>query len=424
MSVYAKVPSELPQFARETTPERPWPLRLLNVKIAEYISKMSRLWVEGEIITLVRRPNSKIQFFTLADLEEKSAINCKIFTHNLPDGIESGARVVVCAKPDYWTGSGALSLHVDDIRAVGIGDILARIEALKKRLAAEGLFDPQRKKPLPFLPHRIGLIVGRNTKALHDVQVNTRARWAAAEFEVREVLVQGPGAVEAMLPALAELDADPAVDVIVFARGGGSVEDLLPFSDERLLRAVAAATTPIVSAIGHETDNPLLDLVADFRASTPTDAAKNIVPDVTEEKMRLRDTLRRGRIATDALLTRAQTEIETLRSRPIMAEPELLISARAEDLANLQQWARTNFDRVLTSHEAALHTQLGRLRTLSPLSTLERGYCVIIQEKGTVVSSTDAVQAGDPITARLRDGYVDLEVIGTRKTYGVSHERH
>ncbi|SDU79099.1 Exodeoxyribonuclease VII large subunit [Arcanobacterium phocae] len=409
------VPATLPQMARETSPESPWPLRLLNAKIAEYIARMSRLWVEGEIITLTRRPGAKVQFFTLADLEEKSSITCKIFSHALPEGIQSGSRVIVCAKPDFWAGNGSLSLHVDDVRTVGLGDILARIEALKNKLAAEGFFAASRKKPLPFLPRSIGLIVGRNTKARHDVEVNARARWASAQFKVREVVVQGPTAVSEMIPALEELDAIADVDVIVIARGGGSVEDLLPFSDERLLRAVATAKTPVVSAIGHETDNPLLDYVADFRASTPTDAARSIVPDVTEEHTNLVHALRRGRIAVEALLSRARTDLDTQRSRPALAHPETLIESRELDLEQLQQWLHNNLDRQLTRHTATIDATLARLRTLSPLATLKRGYAVLRNDSG-VVTSVNNVATGQPLTAQLSDGILSATITASERT--------
>lgn len=404
------IPSNLPQQAAATTPEQPWPLRLLSAKIAEYVSAMSRLWVEGEVITLQRRPNAKVQFFTLADLEEKVSITVKIWSHALPAGIEQGSRVVVCAKPDFYTVNGSLSLFADEVRAVGIGDILARIEALKGKLAAEGLFDPARKQPLPFLPRKVGLICGRNTKAMHDVVVNAQARWAEVEFEIREVQVQGNGAVSAMLGALEELEAIDAVDVIVFARGGGSVEDLLPFSDEQLVRAAAAARTPIVSAIGHETDNPILDLVADYRASTPTDAARRIVPDVVEERTNLATTRRRGRIAIDSLIHRATEEIEALRTRPALAQPNLLVDSRAEDVANLRSWSRTYAERIVAAASADLAENLGRLRTLSPRSTLERGYSVLRTPDGKVVQSVSGVETGDSLSATLADGSLAVTV--------------
>lgn len=404
-----KVPDDLPPLAHLTSPEHPWPLRLLSAKIGEYVAKMSRLWVEGEVIALKRRANARVQFFTLADLEEKMTITCKIWSHNLPPTISEGSRVIIAAKPDFWTGNGSLSLQTDEIRLVGVGDLLARIEQLKARLGAEGLFDPAKKKPLPFLPRKIGLICGRNTQAMHDFVENVQRRWAAAQFEIREVQVQGAGAVEAMIPALHELDAIDDVDVIVLARGGGSVEDLFPFSDERLVRAAFAATTPIVSAIGHEPDSPVLDFVADFRASTPTDAAKNIVPDVGEERVGLTTTVRRGRIAVDHLLDLAMGELATLRARPALAQPEALVDNRAEDLADLREWSNTHIRRILDSHRSALDTELGRLRTLSPLSTLKRGYAVIRTEDG-LVGSVDGVTTGAKARATLHDGTLDMTI--------------
>lgn len=403
------IPQNLPQMAHLTTPEHPWPLRLLSAKIAEYVAKMSRLWVEGEVIQLARRANARVQFFTLADLEDKSTMTVKIWSHALPPAINEGSRVIVAAKPDFWTGNGSLTLQADEVRAVGVGDLLARIEALKAKLAAEGLFHPERKQLLPFLPRKVGLICGRNTKAMHDVVNNATRRWAAVRFEIREVQVQGAGAVERMIPALRELDADPDVDVIVLARGGGSVEDLFPFSDERLVRAAAAATTPIVSAIGHETDSPVLDLVADFRASTPTDAAKAIVPDVTEEKQALATTLRRGRIAVDNLLHAAQTELDSLRARPVMEKPQIMVDARAEDLENLKSWLTNHIEHIVDAHSTGLASELSRLRTLSPLHTLKRGYAVLRTEDGLIGSVTDAA-AKTRAQATLHDGYLDLTI--------------
>lgn len=408
----------LPQLARDTTREQPWPLRLLNTKIAEYVAKMSTLWVEGEIINLTRRPGAKVQFFELTDLKEKSSIRCKMFSHALPAGIDDGTHVVIQAKPEFWGGNGTLSLHVSAMHPVGDGDILARIEALKAQLAREGLFNLEHKKPLPFLPRKIGLIVGRNTKALDDVRVNAWARWPAAEFEVREVVVQGDGAVESMIPALRELDAMDDVDIIVLARGGGAIRDLFPFSDERLVRAAFDARTPIVSAIGHETDSPILDLVADFRASTPTDAARRIVPDVGEERTGVREALRRGRIAVDALIERATSDIEAQRSRPIMANPLLLVEAREDDVANLLKWSRNNFERLLSHKNKDLNGTLGRLRTLSPRSTLERGYAVLIKDDGSVLTSATKAKPGEHISGRVVDGTIDLTI----STPGARHD--
>lgn len=403
------VPAELPQHAAQTTPERPWPLRLLSAKIREYVAAMSRLWVEGEVITLQRRPGAKVQFFTLRDLEANTSITVKIMTHLLPATVESGSRVVVCAKPDFYEGNGSLSLWADDVRPVGLGDILARIELLKVQLAAEGLFEISRKRPLPFLPRTIGLICGRNTKAKEDVVVNATLRWPAATFDIREVQVQGAGAVEAMIAALVELDEAADVDVIVLARGGGSVEDLLPFSDERLVRAAAAATTPIVSAIGHEGDSPILDLVADLRASTPTDAAKRIVPDVAEEAAGIAEALRRGRNSIELRIAQAEAELNALTSRPTIANPFTMVDVREQDLTSLTSWLRSYTNRSIDAAAFDTSMLVGKLRALSPQSTLERGYSILLRD-GHVVSRSSQVEAGTPVQAVLSAGHLELTV--------------
>ena len=287
-------PRELAPRANLTTAENPWPLRLLSSKIDQYVARMSQVWVEGQVIQLNRRPGAGMAFLTLRDTDADISMSVSIYARVLDavlarTGAElgEGARVVVRAKPTFWAKRGSLQLQADDIRPVGVGDLLARIEQLRRILAAEGLFDAERKRPLPFLPRKVGLVCGRQAKAKDDVLVNARLRWPGLPFEVREVAVQGARAVGEVTRAIQELDTDAQIDVIVVARGGGAVEDLLPFSDEGLVRAAAACRTPLVSAIGHETDCPLLDLVADYRASTPTDAARRIVPDLAQETVGL-----------------------------------------------------------------------------------------------------------------------------------------
>ncbi len=276
-------------------------MRHLSAKIAEYVHRMPGVWVEGQLVQLNRRAG--MSFMTLRDTEADVSLSVVAHTRVLGE-IGEGAHVVVHATPTFWNKRGTLQLQADTIRVVGLGDLLARIEHLRGVLAAEGLFDADRKVPLPFLPGVVGLVCGRESKAEHDVVVNARARWPQVQFVIREVAVQGPRAVPEVSAAIAELDADPQVEVIVVARGGGSVEDLLPFSNEALVRAAAACRTPLVSAIGHETDAPLLDLVADHRASTPTDAAKRIVPDVAEERRRLTQARQRTAAAVDRMLRR------------------------------------------------------------------------------------------------------------------------
>src|SRR6266571_1734615 len=268
----------------ENSAESPVPVRTVLRLVGEWIGRLGRIWVEGQSAELTRR--GAVVFLTLRD--PVAAVSVRVICpRTVLDANEpapgEGARVVVWAKPDFNINRGAFALTAIEIRAVGIGELLARLERLRHSLAAEGLFAAARKRPLPFLPATVGLICGRESAARHDVQEVAYRRWPATKFAVEEVAVQGPFAVTEIVEAVQRLGADPKVDVIIIARGGGSIEDLLPFSDETLVRAVAACATPVVSAIGHEQDVPLLDLVADVRAATPTDAAKRAVPDVNEQ---------------------------------------------------------------------------------------------------------------------------------------------
>ena len=417
MASSVHIPESLPQLAAQTTAEHPWPLRLLSAKMEEYINKMSHIWIEGEIIQYNARPGAKTQFITLKDCEEDVSIQISIFTYLIPSTIRPGDKVVVYAKPSYWGKRGSLSLWAQEIRLAGVGDILAQIEALKARLATEGLFDESHKKPLPFLARRIGLIGGRNAEGTRDVLVNARKRWASADFEVREVAVQGERAVPEVIAALTELDAIDDIDVIVIARGGGSLEDLLPFSDEQLVRAVAAADTPVVSAIGHERDIPLLDLVADVRASTPTDAARRIVPDVAEELAGIAEATQRSRNALKRYIDRSTSDITALRSRPVLASPHAMFESRREDIATLNSWLSTHAARSIERHQSDLSKALVTLRALSPHSTLKRGYSILVDSSQSVVSETTHTQKGDSLTAILADGRLEVTV------HDITHSR-
>ncbi len=404
------VPAHLPPTAAQTTPENPWPLHLLSAKIEEYVARMSRIWVEGEVITYNPRPGAKIQYFTLSDLNEPAAMTVKIFTHNLRFALTSGARIIICAKPDFWKGNGSLTLMADEIRPVGTGDILARIEQLKAKLRAEGLFDASRKKPLPFLPRKIGLICGRNTDAKRDVVVNARKRWAGADFEIREVQIQGGRAVDEMLGALHELERIPDVDVIVFARGGGSVEDLLPFSEEKLLRAAAAAKTPIVSAIGHEADTPVLDFVADVRASTPTDAAKRIVPSMEEEREGIKNALMRGRKHLRYLIGEQRSQLRFMREKPVLSRPGEMLTLRQNDLTALHRALRSDTAQKIKLETSQSEALLQRLRTLSPQSTLNRGYSILRNRNKKLIRSINDIESNKTLEAIVADGTVQLEI--------------
>lgn len=401
----------LPLKAADTTPERPWPVRHLAPKVADYVARMPPVWVEGQLLN-VRRWNSLL-FLTLRDTDLDMSISVTlpaVAAMSLGDRFADGAHVVVHARPQYQVKKGSLGFAADRVRLVGLGELLARIEQLKGVLAAEGLFDDARKRPLPFLPGVIGLVCAQQGDAEHDVVSNARARWPAVQFEIRRVTVQGPSAVPEVSAAIAELDADPRVEVVVVARGGGSFEDLLPFSNETLVRAAAACRTPLVSAIGHHMDSPLLDLVADLRASTPTDAAKRVVPDVTEERARLVQARTRTRAAITHRLTREESTLAHLRSRPVMARPETLVDPHVDVLHRLTARGRSIVDAAV-AHAATETARLaGQVRALSPAATLERGYAVVQRADGAVVRSPDDVTAGDRLRVRVADGELTAEV--------------
>ncbi|MCP2165670.1 exodeoxyribonuclease VII large subunit [Goodfellowiella coeruleoviolacea] len=400
-----------------TSPEQPWPVRTVARKIADWINRLGAVWVEGQVTQVSARPGTATAFITLRDpsADMSMTLTCPIgLVRGQQPGVVEGNRVIVHGKPTFYPGRGTLSLRVDEIRAVGIGELLARIERLRRLLAAEGLFAPERKRRLPFLPNRIGLITGRASAAERDVLTNARARWPAARFRVINVAVQGVTAVPQIRTALSTLDADPSVEVIVLARGGGSVEDLLPFSDEALCRAVAACRTPVVSAIGHEPDTPLLDHVADLRCSTPTDAGKRVVPDVAEETARLRQLRDRGRRALHGWVDRERRLLDSLRSRPALADPLGPLRRRAEDIHALRDRARRAVSAALAVEQNGLTATKARLTTLGPAATLARGYAVVqrIDPAGAVdvLRSVSDAPAGTLLRVRLTDGAVHAVV--------------
>ena len=428
--VHVTVPTEptdparapLARLARDTTPDNPWPLRLLSSKIEEYVAKMTHVWVEGQVVQFNRRPGSGIQYLSLRDVDADMSMSMSIFTRDLTAlekaagaQVTEGARVVVHAKPRFWTKRGSLELRADDIRPVGVGDLLARIEQLRRVLAAEGLFAPERKQPLPFLPCAVGLVCGRNAKAEDDVLVNARTRWPGLPFVIREVAVQGAQAVHEVSAALQDLDADERVDVIVVARGGGAVEDLLPFSDEGLVRTAAAARTPIVSAIGHETDCPLLDLVADYRASTPTDAARRIVPDLAEETVGLDSARERLRAVLTARVEAEQRGLDQVRERPVMADPAIIVRDKAADLDQIRERVRRAVGAALSLARADLRADRARLTALSPQGVLDRGYAIVRKPGGEIITSAEDVTKGDLIEGLLASGRMVAQVVGATR---------
>lgn len=418
----AAPPEALPATAGETSPEQPWPLALLSANIKRYIDRMSAVWIEGQVIEFNRR--GKVSYLTLRDLNEEMSLPVQVFANvldRMPAVPEPGAHVVVNVKADFWTKAGRLSMRANDIRAVGLGELLARLERLRAQLGAEGLFDPAAKRALPFLPSRIGLITGRDSDAEKDVVRNARLRWPAVDFEIREVAVQGNGAVGQVMGALAELDADAGVDVIIIARGGGSLEDLLPFSNEALIRAVAAAQTPVVSAIGHEADRPLLDDVADLRASTPTDAAKRVVPDVAEEQLGILQARAQLDGALDRLLAREAAELAALRSRPVLAEPLSMITGREAEVAALRERVLRAQTTGLAQEASAIEHLRAQVRALSPLKTLERGYAVVQDEAGAAIRAAAELSAGQPLQVTVAHGAFRVAVTGDAADADTAH---
>ena len=405
----------LPEKAADTTAEQPWPVRLLSMKIGEYVEKMSTLWVEGQVVQLNRRPGARTAYLTLRDPDVDMSLSVSIHVNALdamPGPLGEGARVVLQAKPAFWTQRGSLMLDARQIRPVGVGELLARLEYLKRHLAQEGLFDRDRKRPLPFLPRRVGLVCGRASAAERDVVENARRRWPATRFEIRQVAVQGATAVAEVTAALAELDAHPEVDVIVIARGGGGVEDLLPFSNETLVRAVAAARTPVVSAIGHDVDTPLLDLVADHRASTPTDAAKAIVPDAVAERAGVTASRDRARRALAGRLHHERRRLVELRSRPVLTDKGAFVRSQRDVVEALRDRARRRVESQL--HRARDHTAhlRAQVRTLSPQSTLDRGYAIVQQVDGSVVSDPAELEVGELLRVRVARGDFAARPVG------------
>ena len=400
--------------------DNPYPVRGVAIRVAGWIDKLGAVWVEGQIAQLTLRPNSNTAFITLRDpaADMSLALTCpRDLVVNAPVKMTDGTQVIVYGKPNFYTGRGTFSLRVSEIRAVGIGELLARIDRLRRLLEAEGLFDPRLKRPIPFLPGTIGLITGRASAAEHDITAVATGRWPAVRFAVRNTVVQGPNAVPQIVEALRALDADPEVDVIVLARGGGSVEDLLPFSDETLCREIVRCTTPVVSAIGHEPDNPLCDLVADVRAATPTDAAKRIVPDTAAEQALVADLRRRSARALRNWVNREAHTLTQLRSRPVLSRPLAALDARADEVRRARTDGRRSVSRLLATEDDCVAHLSARLTTLGPAATLARGYAVVqtltdLGEAHILQSVADA-PAGARLRVRVADGAITAISDGT-----------
>jgi exodeoxyribonuclease VII large subunit len=396
-----------------TSPESPVPVRQVVSLIGGWVDRLGAVWVEGQVIGFNRPASSGTDFIRLRDKLAEVSIDLtapRAVVDSLPSPLVNGAQVVVHARPTVYPGRGSLSLQVREIRLVGEGELLARLERRRQLLAAEGLFALELKRPVPFLPRRVGLVTAQASAAEKDVLENARQRWPGVDFLVEYAAMQGPSCAAQVIDALQKLDADASVEVIVIARGGGSLEDLLPFSDEALIRAVHAVTTPVVSAIGHEPDTPLLDLVADVRASTPTDAARRVVPDVVEEVARVHQARARMRRSVRHRLAAEQHALDALRSRPSLADPRAGLADRRDEVVALRARSRRTLGHVLDRAEDNLGHQLARVRALSPLATLRRGYAVLSDADGTLFSSVADVTPGQSVRIRVADGRIAAAV--------------
>ena len=395
----------------DSSPEAPWSIQKLSELMGGYIERLGPVWVEAEITQWGQSAGNI--YGKLSDTEADAQVSITIWRRtqeNIPEGLSQGDRVIAQIKPSWWVKGGTLSMNVLEMRHTGIGEILEKLEKLKAQLASEGLFDPERKKKLPFLPRLIGLVTGKDSDAEKDVLTNAKLRWPEVEFLVEHAAVQGDRCVPDVIAALEKLENNPDVDVIVVARGGGDFMNLLGFSDERLLRRAATLTKPLVSAIGHEADRPLLDEIADLRASTPTDAAKRVVPDVQAEKQLLEEARHRLEVKLSALIDYEIERLDAFRTRPALADPHTLIDRKSEELLQIVARGADISSLVLERYQAQLAQLSGSLRGLSPQNTLDRGYAIVRNSDGHVISRADQVSSGDSLRLRVSEGEIDTHV--------------
>ncbi|MEY4060883.1 MAG: hypothetical protein RIQ31_545 [Actinomycetota bacterium] len=385
----------------------PWSVSRLSATLKEWIERLGTLWIEGELASIKIGPSN--MFGELRDLQVENSVSIHSWNvAKIPADLKQGDRVLALIKPAFWPKGGKLTMQVFEMRKVGLGELLERIERLRTQLGIEGLTSPERKQPLPFLPNKIGLITGKDSDAEKDVLQNAKLRWPDVSFRVIHTLVQGEKAAPEVIRAIQTLDEDPEIDVIIIARGGGSFLDLMVFSDEALVRAAAAAKTPIVSAIGHENDRPVLDDVADLRASTPTDAAKRVVPDVVEELHKVAQLGQRAFLRVEGYVNAQLERLEQIRSRPSLANPYSFIDDKELELERSLQSARGQLDQVLNRESMLIGHLRQQVRSLSPQSTLDRGYSVVRDAEGHVIQDAAKVKSGQALTLRLAKGQIGV----------------
>ena len=395
----------------DSSPESPWSLERLSESLGVYIERLGSVWVEAEITQW--GVSGGHVYGRIKDVEADVTVDITVWRstrESIPESVGQGDRVIVKVKPNWYVRGGRLSMNVLEMRLAGLGELLAKIEALRAKLSSEGLFDVERKNPLPFLPTLIGLVTGRDSDAEKDVLRNAQLRWPDVAFQVEYASVQGDKAVTEVIAALDRLENNPEVDVIIIARGGGDFQHLLPFSDEALVRRAAACAIPVVSAIGHEADRPLLDEVADLRASTPTDAAKRVVPDVAVEREMIADARERLRRRLESLVTSEWDRLRLFRERPVMANPVTVVDRLAEDVLRLVQRGVDRTDALVERATSDVTRLRASMRALSPLATLERGYAIVHSDDGTVVSDPGSVRVGQALDIRVKGGHIPATV--------------
>lgn len=405
---------ELPRFARDTTPENPWPVSLLSQHFHDAVERWPAAWIEGQIIEINARRTGTV-YLTLRDSFQEvsiSALGFGAFAQKAR-AFQQGDRVVMHGQADLWVKSTRLSFRADDIRRIGSGGIKEQIDELRKKLKGEGLFDESNKVPIPEFPTTIGIVCGPGARAEGDIITNVNLRWPIVHFAVKYAHVQGPQCPAEVVQAIQELDADPAVDVIIVARGGGSFEDLIGFSDERVVRATAACVTPIISAVGHEDDWTLIDLASDMRASTPTDAAKRVVPDVREQQQLVASAIGTMSMRMRAMVDNESRLIEGYVNRPSLTHPQTMVESHERDIADAMRAMRIGLTRIVDDAQMHVEKLKATLTALSPQSTLDRGYAVLQNASGHVVDDAGDVHVGDELTITLRHGTVVAQAQAT-----------
>ena len=405
---------ELPRFARDTTPENPWPVSLLSQHFHDAVDRWPAAWIEGQIIEINARRTGTV-YLTLRDSFQEvsiSALGFGAFAQKAR-AFQQGDRVVMHGQADLWVKSTRLSFRADDIRRIGSGGIKEQIDELRKKLKGEGLFDESNKVPIPEFPTTIGIVCGPGARAEGDIITNVNLRWPIVHFAVKYAHVQGPQCPAEVVQAIQELDADPAVDVIIVARGGGSFEDLIGFSDERVVRATAACVTPIISAVGHEDDWTLIDLASDMRASTPTDAAKRVVPDVREQQQLVASAIGTMSMRMRAMVDNESRLIEGYVNRPSLTHPQTMVESHERDIADAVRAMRIGLTRIVDDAQMHVEKLKATLTALSPQSTLDRGYAVLQNASGHVVDDAGDVHVGDELTITLRHGTVVAQAQAT-----------